>query len=134
MGAGARLAAAGAAAGALGTGAQGASGFGFRRGFRHVSFEFLRVRGRRGACRAAGQSTGRRGWTKDAAGTLMTPVSIEGRTAPPPAQTGSFAHVQGQPHFASIHLVHADDDVAVAVRELVAGERVEVDGAGDRGQ
>jgi altronate hydrolase len=36
--------------------------------------------------------------------------------------------VQSQPHFASIHLVHAEDDVAVAVRELAAGDRVEVAG------
>jgi altronate hydrolase len=40
----------------------------------------------------------------------------------------SFAPMQGQPHFASIHLVQADDDVAVAVRELAAGERVDVGG------
>jgi altronate hydrolase len=38
--------------------------------------------------------------------------------------------VHGQPHFASIHLVHADDDVAVAVRELAAGERLEIEGRG----
>jgi altronate hydrolase len=36
--------------------------------------------------------------------------------------------VQGQPHFTSIHLVHADDDVAVAVRELAAGEEVDIGG------
>jgi altronate hydrolase len=36
--------------------------------------------------------------------------------------------VQGQPQFASIHLVHADDDVAVTVRELAAGEQVAVGG------
>src|SRR5262249_11642370 len=41
---------------------------------------------------------------------------------------GSFAHVQGPSHFASIHLVYPDDDVAVAVRELAAGEQVAVGG------
>jgi altronate hydrolase len=36
--------------------------------------------------------------------------------------------MQGQSHFASIHLVHAEGDVAVAVRELAAGEQVDVGG------
>ncbi len=55
----------GAAGGGLCTGASGTCGLGFRRGFRHVRSNFFGFGGRRRACRAVGQSTGLRGWTKD---------------------------------------------------------------------